>query len=613
MSDLVFSIKNIFNIDPKIGVLGKYQTEKYYIAPYQRGYKWRSLKSNDAVCLLLTDMHDAFEGDEEEYYLQYITVKKNNINSTPVLEVIDGQQRLMTLTLLLAVMAYNHDYKISIAEHKLKYGVRESVDTFLEDFIYGDISVLEKTTNWLEFTEQYPQYDIQDIYYMFQAVKYFFSSEHLKDSEIFYEYVLGKVKLILNLIDNRGSMTSEKLFSNLNTNKVDLTSTELVKGLLLTRAGREKDDDNSNRHFKEILELRAAMGRQWDEISTWCERSDIKSFYFDNSLEPMDKLLNFVALDSNYHPETSVNKYDLFNFFQSKIKKNKIQAKTLFSNLRVIFLTLKDWYEDPRIHNLIGYLLAYKYPDKNSAFQCKELVQLLQCNKTELRKNLGVRIFELLDIDSGDIKKWKYGESDIEIYNALLLVNVFLSEEQFNFMEFSRQKWSLEHIFPQTPSFLPERLVLNDLELINKLLQADWKEKIQEKLGSEAKISQFDIDSTTLEAKLQSNSCTLTCEEKEILYACLKKENLHSIGNMALLTSSDNSSNTNGLFDAKRHNIVSLVSTGSFVPKHTYDVFSKLLSDAMDPDLRVWSEQDIIAHENWLKAQILTIVEEMTK
>ena len=70
---------------------------------------------------------------------------------------------------------------------------------------------------------------------------------------------------------------------------------------------------------------------------------------------------------------------------------------------------------------------------------------------------------------------------------------------------------------------------------------------------------------------------------------------------MALLTRADNSSNGNSMFDAKRKNIVKRISDGCFVPKHTYDVFSKLLSAKMNSDLTVWSEQDMIAHEEWIQ------------
>ena len=102
-------------------------------------------------------------------------------------------------------------------------------------------------------------------------------------------------------------------------------------------------------------------------------------------------------------------------------------------------------------------------------------------------------------------------------------------------------------------------------------------------------------------------------DEKENLYRVLNRELLNSIGNMALLSGSDNSSNSNGLFDAKRLNIVKLISKGSFVPKHTYDVFSKLLSDKMEPDLSVWSKKDIEAHEEWIKARVESIKKTLKK
>lgn len=75
---------------------------------------------------------------------------------------------------------------------------------------------------------------------------------------------------------------------------------------------------------------------------------------------------------------------------------------------------------------------------------------------------------------------------------------------------------------------------------------------------------------------------------------------------MALLTKSDNSSNKNGMFDKKRQNIARRVSLGSFVPKHTYDVFSKLVSENMTPELNAWTERDIEKHGEWI---IKTIAE----
>ena len=105
MKELVFSIKNIFSTDPSEGCLGQYDAEKYHIPAYQRGFKWASKKPTDAIQILMTDLWEAFvsakNSNRKEYYMQYITVKK--INKENHLEVIDGQQRLTSFSILLSV------------------------------------------------------------------------------------------------------------------------------------------------------------------------------------------------------------------------------------------------------------------------------------------------------------------------------------------------------------------------------------------------------------------------------------------------------------------------------------------------------------------------------
>lgn len=128
MSELVFNIGNVFSSDGREGVLGKEEAKYFYIAPYQRGYKWASDAPSDPVCLLMSDIKDSFEGKEQEYYLQYITVKKNIQNEYAVLEVIDGQQRLTTLSLLFSVLAYKlKSDDLNFTKNKLKYGIRANV------------------------------------------------------------------------------------------------------------------------------------------------------------------------------------------------------------------------------------------------------------------------------------------------------------------------------------------------------------------------------------------------------------------------------------------------------------------------------------------------------
>lgn len=81
--------------------LGKLFTDDYtFVIPeYQRPYAW----GHEETMQLLMDLQSALERDTDEpYFLGSIVLVKDS--SSPRAEVIDGQQRLTTLTLLLAVL-----------------------------------------------------------------------------------------------------------------------------------------------------------------------------------------------------------------------------------------------------------------------------------------------------------------------------------------------------------------------------------------------------------------------------------------------------------------------------------------------------------------------------
>ena len=143
-----------------------------------------------------------------------------------------------------------------------------------------------------------------------------------------------------------------------------------------------------------------------------------------------------------------------------------------------------------------------------------------------------------------------------------------------------------------------------DIKLINTLI-GDKLDKETSSLKGKAMTNEM---RNTLKEKLSKDHCFLEEEEKKQLYHLMKSDVLDSIGNMALLSSGDNSAVSNGMFDYKRKVIVNRISNGSFVPKHTYDVFSKLITEGMNPDLTVWMKEDIEAHQNWMQTKISEIL-----
>lgn len=608
--ELIFNIRNIFNATTTEGALSQYEAKKYYIAPYQRGYKWASINPNDAVCVLMKDLFDAAENINSEYYLQFITTKRTKINESYVLEVIDGQQRLTTLTILLSVLANIKDVNINdISNDLLSYEVRPKVTDFFRNHIYNNIETL-LTENWDDFILKYPLNDEQDIYYLFSATNKIsqmlagnFNEDN--DIELFVKYLLENVKIILNNIER--DIDCEEIFSNLNDNRVELTSSELIKGLLLTNSARELPNSQRIITYKEIIELRAVMGRQWDELSHWANRDEIKSFLFPNSYNVLDELLLLLALDNGFNESIDVfNKNIVFNHFQSQIKKGGKTAKGFFENLKELKSVLYEWFNDQDIYNSLGYVFFTRQSKKT----IKNYLSFIRKDKSDLKEDLSKSIATILDFDVEDLQ---YGKTNVEIHNLLLALSVFGNNNRFNFTAFNTQTtWSLEHIFPQTPDKLADSLGQKDIELLKSLCENNLSTFKNVKNLLQDFEETMDIESTysSLLDKLNEKTCILSSNEKTILYRLIKKEKLHSIGNMALLTGSDNSSNKNGMFDKKRYNIVKRISNGSFVPKHTYDVFSKLISDKMSPDLTIWTTTDIDSHSEWINSKIIEIKKE---
>jgi len=580
MAELIYTIKDIFSNDNSDSCLVEYDVDKYHIAAYQRGYKWDS-DEYGAVTILLNDLQEAFQAfqkqERKEYYLQYITLKKNT--EKRYLEVIDGQQRLTTLSILLSIFSLKLDVE-NISNSRLEYAIREN---FFNEHIYKQENLkalLEK--NWdnekgLIFSDN-EIINTQDVYYLFKAAKKIdevLSNEYQEHLDEFYIFILKNVKIIVNAVDD---ISSEKVFSNLNSNKVPLTEEELIKGLLLTKYSRQYERDEGKKHFREIIEMRMSLGRQWDEIARWCNQPEINTFFF-NKEEGMTALLTLVAIQKGYKggKKSNPNDYPLFNFYHKYGRTDE-----MYKSLLKIYFVLNDWYNEDKIYNLLGYLFFAKGSNKT----IKDYLSKIDNDKVTLLKELTEEVNNLIPKNTDDL--YYANAQDNEIHRVLLALNVFTNEInfRFNFHRFIEEKWTLEHIFPQTP------------EGKGQILEEKDKQIILDILG----------EKVTDEVEIIIKKSERTVEEKEKYQNALKSlGSLNSIGNMCLLSHKDNASIGCAFFDKKRENILQSIRKGSFVPKHTFEVFSKVIFDKNTGDFERWTSDNITNHSSIIKNKINSI------
>jgi uncharacterized protein with ParB-like and HNH nuclease domain len=591
MSQLLYSIEDVFSNE---GYLKEQEKEFYNIPLYQRGYKWEPKH----VEKLLVDIDNFQASDAKFYCLQNITIvpKDNYFN------IVDGQQRLTTLTIILAYLQEKN-----LVYNKVRFpdnSIRKETNRFLNEVITKE--GIEFTENdWDDFIEDNENYDHQDIYHIFEVyrtIDYWFYEKikHLSFSkEEYLNKLLKHVKFIINKIDDKTS-SEEKIFGNLNSKRIPLDGADLVRAVLITRVAKEEGKREADiKNIVRVNERRVKIGWQLDEINNWWSKKDVRQYF-----------LNFVSISSE---KIGANK--LFNdakypinilyllFAEKKgeeeltlelIEKNNNDALGLYKDIIKLNSTLQDWFQDKEIYHYLGYLFNQKV---KRDFNFTTVWSLWQSSKTrslftdELKKEMmstlmkGDEIISFVDTNIN----W-YEKEPRKLVNALVLMDIihalknnqpFLPHSAFN-----KATNDIEHIFPQNPEKINNKKPY--LVFLNKYVVDE---------NNQFDVSDFDINK-------DDDQYLDTVDD--FIVAQIEAIKIHSIGNLVLLYSSLNRSISNNPYSKKRARIIEYFNKGNFIQPHTFQVFVRYFNDDSDDvkDFEHWTNNDIEANAKRINKEI---------
>lgn len=379
--------------------------------------------------------------------------------------------------------------------------------------------------------------------------------------------------------------------------------------MLITKIPFDNTELLRHQTENEINEIRSNIGRQWDETVRWASRHDIKTFY------KIDQSENSLAWVISLSYPDALKIKDQYPFFTYLDELKSERPLAIFNKIRATSLKLDDWFSDPEIGNLLGYILHAK---KSQGLRAIWTLLKESKTKSEVLRILKAKCKELLPVEIGSsrLSELNYDDHKTELFNLFLMLDVakFLPisgriASKYDFDQIVSDNWSIEHIFPQTAQDFKEIEMLSNQDLlIIKQLLPDLK------TGSGLEL-EYDETIKSLYQKIMAseNECLISKEERNGLSLLLKKNapDLHKLGNLALLKQEMNASLSNHYFDGKRKIIVQKVGQGAFVPFHTYDVFSKLIIDS-NTSLHVWSKEDIVSHEAYIAKQMQAITDYLT-
>lgn len=609
-SNFIYSVKEVFSTLLE----GK---EGYYIAKYQRGFKWGKY-----VRIMLDDIKNACnKNSDKDYFLNFISLMENEIKGKKYFELIDGQQRITTLVLF---WSYIYNYKDSLDINIS--ATYNGINTNLTDKLLISRQQSDSLIELLDITK--PCADTQDNYYLREAINQIIDflgelkNEHY-DLQKYLTYLSNHVKVIIN--EEKTDVTPAELFGNLNSNKVDLTDTYLVKGLLLSLASRDTDNQEGKR-YREIMESRTVMGRLWDEIYYWIDSKPVKYYFFGidfpsvKSTHPMDVLIIMTANKLKIQiDKEDKDSYPIFNSIFKQIHSYNAASQFL-SQLKAYYWFFRRLFDSTNntIHNLLG-LTLYNFSN-NQDERLKLLTKLTEKkNDTEILSYIKILQYDILK--NIDVSKLTYGsKQDKNIYKILLSISAIGDKlghlGKFDFYNFLNKKngWSIEHIFPQNITISKQSKkyidswinVIGEDENVNK----DYVLKFKA-IAKEIYLLEGD---TTKKPEMNQKSEEATQLFSKIVVSL--NIDTHSIGNLALLGFIDNIKLSNALFEEKKYRFLINASKGSFAPEHTFSVFTKSIIDhesLIFTQNNIWTNVEITQHMEWLISKIETIKLELEK
>ena len=258
---------------------------EYHIPSYQRPYAW----TVDQASELFDDLKSFYDAEDEEgYFLGSIVLIKTE--ERPRAEVIDGQQRLTTLTILFAAMASAHENaskdelkgyivepgkKVEKIEPKPRLTLRERDRTFfrkyVQEFRLGELAALDESAleNEAQVNIVRNSKHLQEV--ICQAFK---TPDELIE---FASFLTTRCYLVA--VSTPNQMSAFRVFSVMNSRGLDLQPTDIIKADIIGEMERESERQTSKEKREKMKAEHQIYNDKWEEMEVKLTRDGFRELF----------------------------------------------------------------------------------------------------------------------------------------------------------------------------------------------------------------------------------------------------------------------------------------------------------------------------------------------
>lgn len=553
-----------------------------FIIPYlQRAYKWKEKQAKQ----MLEDFSEFLKQEKTYYCMQPLAVVKTEDNKY---ELLDGQQRLTTLLILWRIL-FEDNKENTFYPYIFEYE-RDSSES----------NTLLNRYSFITESDEIKKGEHRNIdeYYMskvYGAIKQYFIDNSDNQKEDFKKLLKGEGKHILFLWYEVNEEEKHTTFAHLNSGKIELTCSELIKAILLSDDNKESSDNNGLPDKSLVAAQYAEMEEAFNDDRLWYMLQTDEPLYNGSR---MDLLFNMVLNISRktYEADPKAAFYEVYT-------EKRVDLSKFWKDCRTCFVRIMDLYKNPYSYHYMGYLTYTegnnKIDDWVKAYKESGLKGCIEQLKSKVRESIsGLGDFEKItysDTSKATLRKIfiLHNIQTILIhYEAIKKANLGLrfSYEQFPFELLYSQRWDIEHIASQTENPLTKQ---KDFEDWIASVKADYPEIFAQRPELNNEIDLFEKDYKIEKFKQIYNEIVVSAEKNS-------PQNKDGLGNLVLLDSHTNRSYHNSLYKRKRKIILAASNIDNqnneyqvtYIPRCTLNVFLKTYNTGMDVNLVEWTQDD---------------------
>lgn len=485
-------VKN--KIESEKVTIQKVFTDFWFKVPeYQRSYVWQE----ENIVELLEDIFYAAENNpNSEYFLGSLVLQKRylreNTSGSEVsfteYDLLDGQQRMTTILMILAVIRdvtnnagligtcnkfihQEEDEFQQIPERmRLVYKIRDKVEAFINTYIKVNGGTKQKKE--LEEEGDFKNISISNMANGILCIHEFFEKLEEKDISKFAKHLINNVIVIY--VASEELEDAFRLFTILNSRGIPLTNADILKSLNLGAVSNEKE---ATKFAEEWEELEGDLGNDdFNRLLSFIRTIYVKEKARENIVKEFEeKIYNQKPSLLRKGKETFDTVFDYGEIYKQIIFLEDLPASVpnQFKNLVIVMwygLPSNDWippllayYKKFHHENLLRF--AIKLSNKFSADWISQLgpssrinnmanvlkaIEKAKSSKAFLETN-NIFDFHLATVKnniSEQIYRKRYGKY------ILLLLEYLMHDHSTVFPEFT--KLSVEHILPQNPGLKSE-------------------------------------------------------------------------------------------------------------------------------------------------------------